>query len=118
MSTPPPAAGRRRACACPRWSPRRRRPCPPHRRPSGHLTLTLTIVEAAIDMVGWQCGRAAASCGGGPLVVVPDWSWLRETGPRLAVTGLVPVGVVLLLWWLAHSTWLRAEAIAPPSAAP
>jgi hypothetical protein len=80
------------------------------------LTMTLTIVEVAVDMAGWQCGRAAATCAGGSLVAVPDWPWLRQTGPRLAVTGVAPLAVVLLLWWLANSTWQRAEAVLPPHA--
>jgi hypothetical protein len=71
------------------------------------------VVEVALDVVGWQCGRTVATCGTGPLVGVPDWSWLRDTGPRLAATALVPLGVVLLLWWLAHSSWSRAEAVTP-----
>jgi hypothetical protein len=80
------------------------------------LTMILAMIEVSVDVVGWQCGREQASCGTGPLIGVPDWSWLRETGPRTAVTALAPLAVVLVLWWLARRTWASAEAVSPPSA--
>src|SRR3954451_7725895 len=80
------------------------------------MTMVLAMIEVSVDVVGWQCGRATATCGTGPLGV-PDWSWLREPGPRLAASALVPIGVILVLWWLARRTWASAEAVAPPKAA-
>ncbi|HEX2809532.1 MAG TPA: hypothetical protein VHN80_25500, partial [Kineosporiaceae bacterium] len=83
------------------------------------LMMTLATVEATVDIVGWQCGRRYSTCSSPPLVAVPDWTWLRgSSGPRLAVTALVPLAVVLLLWWLGQVTWLRAEAVTPPAATP
>jgi hypothetical protein len=80
------------------------------------LTMALAMIEVSVDIVGWQCGREQASCGTGPVIGVPDWSWLRDTGPRVAVTALVPLAVVLLLWWLARRTWVNSEAVSPPTA--
>jgi hypothetical protein len=80
------------------------------------LTMTLGIVEASVDIVGWQCGRATTSCGG---LLAADWSWLKDDlDRRIAVTALVPLAVIALLWWLGRLTWLRGEVFSPPSADP
>jgi hypothetical protein len=39
------------------------------------------------------------------------WSWLDRPGRQLAVTALVPLAVVGLLWWLARTTWRNLEAV-------
>src|SRR5215218_6942416 len=83
------------------------------------LTLTgsliLSIIGVAMDLVGWQCGRATAGCDDrhGWLGFL-TWSWLDEPHRQLAVTSLVPAAVVALLWHLGRTTWQAHEQIRVP----
>jgi hypothetical protein len=79
-------------------------------------TFTLTAVAVGMDLVGWQCAAAPAVgdvCG-------TSWlSWLDRPGvapgQQVAMTALVPLAVVGLLWWLAGATWDRYERVKPPA---
>ena len=78
------------------------------------LTLTVTLVLAVnavtMDLVGWQCARNGTQCSLTGWASFLSGSWLSGPGTRLAVTALVPLGVVALLWRLGHQTWLVTEA--------
>jgi hypothetical protein len=83
------------------------------------LTLTGSLVFSAVgvamDLVGWQCGRATAGCGDrhGWLGFLTS-GWLEAPHRQLAVTSLVPAAVVALLWYLGHTTWLAHEQTRVP----
>ncbi|WP_328847578.1 hypothetical protein [Streptomyces sp. NBC_00258] len=75
-------------------------------------TYVLGAVSASVDLVGWQCGNATVRpCAG-------DESWLRwlhygwldTPGRHLTVTAVVPIALVMLLWYLGNKTWQAAEA--------
>jgi hypothetical protein len=76
-------------------------------------TFGITAITVAMDLVGWQC----AARGTGTDVCDTAWlSWLRsapldEPGRQLAVTALVPLAVIALLWWLGRTTWRNLEAV-------
>ncbi|MET9905344.1 hypothetical protein ABZZ74_00765 [Streptomyces sp. NPDC006476] len=82
------------------------------------LSLTGTAVLAAtsvsMDLVGWQCGAAGTGgphCANGGVVWL-NWmryGWLAGTGRHLAVAAVLPLAVIGLLWYLAHTTWARFE---------
>ncbi len=76
-------------------------------------TFTLTAVTVAMDLVGWQCaaGRTGDDVCGRSWLGWLAWSWLDRPGRQLAVTALVPLAVVGLLWWLARTTWRNLEAV-------
>lgn len=82
------------------------------------VTFMLVPVHLAMDLIGWQCVRpdvrdcTAETSWLGLL----NWGWLATPGRRLAVTALVPLLVVALLWWLGRSTWLRLEKTTVPYA--
>ncbi|NUP02677.1 MAG: hypothetical protein HOW59_32610, partial [Nonomuraea sp.] len=85
------------------------------------LLLTGTLVNAvtrcAVDLIGWQCTAAGRAC---TYDTAPAWVhwigalWPGSDSPRLAVTSLVPLVVVLLLWAAAKRTWERDERTAMP----
>ncbi|MFX0592584.1 hypothetical protein [Melissospora conviva] len=79
-------------------------------------TLVLATVGVSMDLIGWQCAAQSTGCpdrtrGLGPLT----WSWLDQPGRQLAVTALVPLAVVGLLWWLANKTWRELETTSAPA---
>jgi hypothetical protein len=78
-------------------------------------SLVLSAVGVAMDLVGWQCGRAVAGCASrhGWLGFL-GWEWLDVPGRQLAVTSLLPAAVVGLLWYLGRSTWLAQEMTRVP----
>lgn len=81
-------------------------------------TLVLATVNVSMDFLGWQCVRpdGGDSCGpswAGWL----SWPWLDSTGRRIAVTTLLPLAVIALLWRLAHKTW-AANEVTPVKDAP
>ncbi|UBU19174.1 hypothetical protein [Nonomuraea gerenzanensis] len=83
-------------------------------------TLVGAVTRASVDLVGWQCTAAGRAC---TYDTAPGWVrwlgvvWGDEPARRLAVTALVPLLVVVLLWWLARRTWLRDERTVPPRVA-
>lgn len=82
-------------------------------------TLVGALVRASVDLVGWQCTAAGRACAreGAPAWV--HWMselWGAEESRRLAVTALVPLAVVGLLWAIARRTWRRDErTVLPPN---
>lgn len=84
------------------------------------LTLTMTFVTASagigMDLTGRQCIRNADRCYAGhdnwfhSLLV---WLGDRAPGTQLALSALVPVAVVSLLWALANRSYRTYEAAMP-----
>jgi hypothetical protein len=80
------------------------------------VTFVLSAVAVSMDLVGWQCGNGPAlgqsqrCAGGAGWLRWLDYSWLREPGRHLALTALVPVLLVALLWYLGSATWAVTEA--------
>lgn len=85
------------------------------------ITLTLTFVLAiatmSMDLLAWQCAVPDSRCAEQDGLAERLAS--LETGPgrRLALASLVPAVVVLLFWYLGHSTWRRYEAEPMPKGA-
>ncbi|AGZ42825.1 hypothetical protein [Actinoplanes friuliensis] len=73
-------------------------------------TLVLATVNVSMDFAGWQCVRpgGAGSCSSAWAGFL-SWPWLDTPGRRIALTALVPIAVVALLWWLANKTWCANE---------
>src|SRR6476660_8803384 len=72
---------------------------------------TLAATGATVDLIGWQCG-VQPSC-------TRDRIWLQPLvgptpGRRLALTALLPLAAVGLLWLLGRQTWRRYEAFPTP----
>ncbi len=84
------------------------------------VTFMLVPVQLAMDLVGWQCVRSGVrDCTTETSwLSFLNWDWLATPGRRLAVTALVPLLVVALLWRLGRSTWLRLEGTTVPEADP
>lgn len=79
------------------------------------VTFTLTAITVAMDLVGWKCAATGDVCGTSWLGWL-DAAWLRDRpGRQVAVTALVPLTVVGLLWWLAGATWDKLERVRPPA---
>ncbi|MFC7586860.1 hypothetical protein ACFQYP_26335 [Nonomuraea antimicrobica] len=81
-------------------------------------TLVGAVTRAAVDLIGWQCTAAGHACDSG---AAPGWVrwlatlWGQEPSRRLAVTAMVPLVLVVLLWWLGRRTWRRDESTVPPA---
>jgi hypothetical protein len=81
------------------------------------LTLVLATVSVSMNLLGWQCVQPAWSCS-------DRYSWLgfldtlQLPGRRLAVSALVPLAVVILLWGLARKTWADLESTPVEAASP
>ncbi|MER6591096.1 hypothetical protein ABT214_04395 [Micromonospora purpureochromogenes] len=79
------------------------------------LTLTvlyvLSLVGVAVDLVAWKC-LASPHCLAGRAWL----SWLggRPPGQRLAVSALVPIAAIGLVWWLATRPGFSFEAFHNP----
>ena len=79
--------------------------------------MILSPCVVAIDMIGWQCYRYGVP---GCTQVPGQLDFLATlTAPRrLAVTSLVPMLLVGLLWVLSRKTLIRYEETPTPKAAP
>jgi hypothetical protein len=76
------------------------------------LTTTAVLVVAtanvSMDFAGWQClPQKAYQCDVGRLRWLGS---LHGAGQHLAVTALIPLAVIVLLWRLARRPSARAEA--------
>ncbi|WP_327104568.1 hypothetical protein [Nonomuraea glycinis] len=82
-------------------------------------TLVGALVGASVDLVGWQCTAAGRACAQESAPVWVRWLsqlWGTQESRRLAVTALVPLAVVGVLWAIARRTWRRDErTVLPPS---
>jgi hypothetical protein len=85
------------------------------------LSLTVELVLAttgvALDLVGWQCTGEGRRCGAARSYLrflTTDGGWWEQPGRRLAVTAVLPLAVVAVLWYLARRTWASYEAQKPP----
>ncbi|WP_049574454.1 hypothetical protein [Nonomuraea sp. SBT364] len=81
-------------------------------------TLVQAVIGSSVDLVGWQCTAAGRACTYETAPVWVRWLgelWGVEESRRLAVTALVPLAVVGLLWLIARRTWNRDERTAMPS---
>ncbi|MET7333115.1 hypothetical protein [Nonomuraea sp. NPDC005650] len=85
-------------------------------------TLVGAVTRASVDLVGWQCTAAGRACTYDTAPVWVHWLgalWGNEPSKRLAVTALIPLLVVVLLWWIARRTWQRDERTpVPPDGGP
>lgn len=89
-----------------------------HRLLAFSLTVTyvLAAVSSSMDLVGWQCGNGPAlgqsqrCAGGAGWLRWLGYDWSRTPGRHLALTALVPVLLVALLWYLGSATWAVTEA--------
>lgn len=74
------------------------------------LALVLSVVLVSMDFLGWQCVRQKRDCTDGvSWLSFLSWPWLRLSGRRIAVTAVLPLAVVALLWWLANKTSPRSR---------
>ena len=79
-------------------------------------TYVLSAVSVSMDLVGWQCGNGPVlgngnrCAGGAGWLRWLDYSWARTPGRHLALTAVIPVLLVTLLWYLGNSTWAVNEA--------
>jgi hypothetical protein len=77
----------------------------------------LAFVVASMDIVGWQYVRQAGQAKIQWLSFL-SWGWLDHPNVQLMLTAVVPLVLILLLWYLGRSTWKRLESTAPPVAPP
>ncbi|WP_326600179.1 hypothetical protein [Streptomyces sp. NBC_01803] len=86
------------------------------------LALSLTVLfvagvcAVALDLVAWQCA-GSATCAEGTSWIEPfgpGEGWWSQPGRRLALAALLPVALVVLLWWLSYRTWSAYESASPP----
>jgi hypothetical protein len=77
----------------------------------------LAFVVASMDIVGWQYIQQAGQANVSWLSFL-TWGWLNHPNVQLLLTALVPLALVILLWYLGRSTWQRLESTAPPAAEP
>lgn len=78
------------------------------------VTLTLSVVNVATDLVGWQCGGSNSCVGQNSFLhFLGALAFFSQPGRRLAIASLVPVGIVGLLWMLGHKSWNAYERLQP-----
>lgn len=83
------------------------------------LSITATYVLSAVgvseDLIAWQCAASGNGCA-----AHRSWlsflasGWFSPTGRRLAVTAILPIIAIGLLWLLGRRTWSKYESF-PPS---
>ncbi|WP_246108840.1 hypothetical protein [Streptomyces sedi] len=81
------------------------------------LTVLLTAGACAVslDLIAWQCA-GVESCATSAAWIEP-WAtdpWWGQPGRRLLLGSLLPVALLVLLWWLSHRTWSAYESASPP----
>lgn len=89
------------------------------------LALSLTVLfaagacEVAMDLLGWQCaGTDGCSRGRSWLgfLAAGRAGWWSPPGRRLAVAAVIPLALVVALWWLSRHTWSAYESQLPAAA--
>lgn len=76
------------------------------------LTLLLTAVQAAVDLIGWQCAGQAGCADDSALAGALADGFLAQPGVRVVISSLVPLLVVLAVGLLGRGT-LRQTAAEP-----
>src|SRR3954451_2282954 len=77
------------------------------------LTLVVAIYIASIDLFAWQCGNSAACIDEHAVTRVLGWGVLASPPRRMAVSLVLPLAVIALLWFLARRSWkARAATLA------
>ena len=85
------------------------------------VLLTATAAEAALDLLGWQCAGTAACAAHHSwlgFLAAAHGGWWSQPGRRLALTALLPLGLVAVMWWLSHLTWAAYETQRPATGSP
>lgn len=75
------------------------------------LTLMMAVFVASIDQVAWQCGSQSACVGGQSTTKYLGWSGWSSPARRVALTLVVPVAAILVLWFLARRAWKARAAV-------
>ncbi len=75
------------------------------------LTLVMAAYIAAIDQLAWQCGNNPACIANHSLTKFLGWSWLASPPRRIAVSLVLPLAVILTLWFLARHGWKARAAV-------
>ncbi len=81
------------------------------------LTMLLSAVQAAVDIVGYQCGRLEQCSDANSLVGAMADGWLGSPGRRIVVTAVVPLAVILLVGLLGRATPRRTQPQPSPAVA-
>ncbi|MBD0293076.1 MAG: hypothetical protein ICV70_05835 [Jiangellaceae bacterium] len=74
------------------------------------LTMLLTAVLVAVDLVGWQCGRIPRCASSSPLLAPLTDGFLATPGRRVALTAVFPLLVVLLVGLVGRRTPRTTDA--------
>lgn len=80
------------------------------------VTLVLALAIAAMDILGWQCGQTGTICSKQDWLAFTDSWWMQGSGRRLAVSALLPIGGVTLLWKMSRDSARMTEDMPPPLA--
>lgn len=80
----------------------------------------LAAVCVAMDIVGWQYGRRPAAEAAETVgwLRFLHWGWLSQPERQYALTAVVPLLLVVVLWLLARHTWAVLERTQVPPANP
>lgn len=78
-------------------------------------TFSIAVVGVAVNLVGWQCARPGSRCAADRRYLsFLTGDFFVPPGRRLAVTALVPVAALGVLWFLGVLTWSRYERFMAP----
>ena len=75
------------------------------------LTLVMAAYVAAIDQLAWQCGNNPACINEHSLTKFLGWTRLASPPRRIAVSLVLPLAVILTLWFLARRGWKARAAV-------
>lgn len=78
------------------------------------LTAVAAIISPAMDVVGFQYLRRSSELPA--WLSFLRWPWLTSPQRRFALSALVPLAFVVLLWRLAQQTWKNLDAVEVPQA--
>jgi hypothetical protein len=81
------------------------------------VALTLSAVNVATDLAGWQCGGSRACVAQNSFLHFLTLGFFSQPGRRLALATVVPVAVVVLLWLLGNKSWNAYERLQPAAPA-
>jgi hypothetical protein len=61
------------------------------------LSMLLTVIQAAVDIAGWQCGRVPKCAESSKILGLLTGGLLDTPGRRVAVTAVIPLAVVVIV---------------------